>query len=228
MLSIFVYTFSMGRWRYLERCVESVAKARLCYGGRVTHVVFLQGVDLPSEYERLKEVARIFKFPANIGIARGINVAMAMVKEELIIKLDDDCALLGEGFFRGVNSVANDDPALIFSPYPVGLIGNPGGTSAIGYGVFKCPTEELFYTLRYVNHVGGLCRVSPNLTKNWVLKDDLNLEGVSGNEDLQFSLMARSHGLKMAYLENGLVVEHQESTLGQHARYGKAYFKDRF
>jgi hypothetical protein len=50
----------------------------------------------------------------------------------------------------------------------------------------------------------------------------------AGREDVNFSEFCGIRGIPMYYLENALVVEHQESTLGQHARYGENYFKGRF
>ena len=226
--NFFVYTFSMGRWKYLERCIKSVSRERLQYSGAIRHVVFLQGVDLPASYWHLTQMATFIKFEHNIGIANGINIAMKSVGQEIIMKMDDDCEIIGVDFFRHAANLANKFPDLIFSPYPVGLIGNPGGVKGIDHLVHCQEDQDLFYTLRWVNHVGGLCRISPNLTKNWTLLSDLGIESASGNEDLQFSHLASSLGLKMAYLENSLIVEHQESTLGQHQRYGSNYFSGRF
>ena len=79
-----------------------------------------------------------------------------------------------------------------------------------------------------VHHVGGFARISPReVVKDWVLAPDL-MEGQSGNEDGQHSSRCLDENISMAYLENAIIVEHQESTLGQHKRYGEDYFGKRF
>ena len=110
------------------------------------------------------------------------------------------------------------------------LINNPGGVPRLAPQFVSYGSEtDTFYTLRPVDHVGGFARIAPReLVKDWVLASDRNIPGASGNEDIQFSRLCVQNNIPMYYLENALIVEHQESTLGQHARYGKDYFGERF
>jgi hypothetical protein len=126
-----------------------------------------------------------------------------------------------------VKEIARIKPDIVFSPYPVGLINNPGGPRGNRHEVIYSEVTDTYYTLRYVSHVGGFARISPSFTKNWKFDNDL-IPGISGSEDSQFSLKCQQLNIPMAYLENAIVVEHQESTLGQHSRYGNNYFNGRF
>ena len=75
-----------------------------------------------------------------------------------------------------------------------------------------------------MSHIGGLCRITP-AAKVRHFKFETNLSN-SGTEDWQHSALCRVHGIKMFYLENALVVEHQESTMGQKGRQ-ESYFLDK-
>jgi hypothetical protein len=227
--NIFVYTFSLGRWDYLEKCILSIANAKLYYNGHIRHLIFLQGISLPIEYNYLKGFAIFIENNTNEGIALSINKAMLYVNDdEIIMKCDDDCKIIGDHFFNTVGYINNTFPSLVFSPFPVGLINNLGGSKMISHEVHYWKDSDIYLTFRRTEHIGGLCRVSPNITKNWLLITDKNVAGFSGNEDIQFAHLSIQHNLPMAYLENNLIIEHQESTLGQHSRYGNSYFTGRF
>jgi hypothetical protein len=227
--NFFVYTFSMGRWDYLEKCILSVAEAKTRYTGHVRHIVFLQGVTLPNQYKYLSGFAEFIENSVNHGIAISISNSMKYIHDdEVIMKCDDDCKLIGNHFFEAAGYIANSFPSLVFSPFPVGLINNLGGSKMIAHEVHHWKNRDKFLTFRRTEHIGGLCRISPNITRTWTLLDDKNIAGFSGNEDIQFAKLALLNNMPMAYLENELIVEHQESTLGQHARYGSGYFNERF
>lgn len=241
---ISIYTFTMGRKTYLSRLLAAVvreARALLKINPDVTieHKVITQGIQdsdlLLSIKTMVDSVAdttsnykvSVVEFETNLGIAEGMNQILPTLRGDLIIKMDDDCLIVSTDFFQRILDVHKLKPNAIFSPYPVGLINNPGGVPGLGHEVVKGKYFDSYYTLRRVDHVGGFCRVSPAGTKDWQFAPDL-LPGISGNEDGQHSAKARTMGLPMFYLENAIVVEHQESTLGQHERYGENYFKGRF
>jgi hypothetical protein len=226
--TIALYTFSMGRWHYLEKCIRSALRVRQEYLGPTRHIVCLQGVAPPDFLAEFGEQIEVIHWPQNCGIAEGINRISALLSEDIIIKMDDDCEIVSDRFLTHVAEIATLCPQLVFSPFPVGLIGNLGGVPSQQRSVIYSERLDTFYTLRAVPHVGGFCRISPRLTTDWKLQPDLGIPGASGNEDVQFSALCGQSGIQMAYLENAIIVEHQESTLGQHARYGKSYFGDRF
>jgi hypothetical protein len=96
----------------------------------------------------------------------------------------------------------------------------------MSHRVWEDKNMNKIWTKRMVSHVGGFARFSPkSIFDNYSFQNDL-IAGISGNEDGQFSSYCNSKGIEMFYVENGMVVEHNESTLGQVLRYPE-YFKNR-
>lgn len=224
---ISIYTFTMGRWDYLGKCLESTSGYS---DSGLEHHICSQGVRVTPKLKSYYECQGRYVFhewPENIGIAAGMNKILPELKGDTIIKMDEDAAFISAFPLTFIDEVRRLKPNLVFSPYPVGLINNPGGPRGYKHEVIFSEALNTYFTLRYVIHVGGFCRVSPGFTKDWRFSPDLGIPGSSGNEDVQFSQRCQREGIEMAYLENGIVVEHQESTLGQHERY-KEYFKGRF
>ena len=226
---ISIYTFTLGRDYYLKNLVNSIE--RLGGHSNYEHHICFQGVEPSREIKSFlehKDEVTLHQWEENVGIAEGMNTIIPLLKGDLIIKMDDDCVIRSGQFFKHIEAVSKLFPQTVFSPYPVGLINNPGGPRGHGHVVKYSEDTETWYTLRMVQHVGGFSRVSPReLVKDWVLTPDL-IEGQSGNEDGQHSSLCLANGIPMAYLENAIIVEHQESTLGQHQRYGEEYFSGRF
>lgn len=227
MKSISVYTMTLGgRDHYLKKLMYAIANN--CNGIEIDWTLILQGditVDLPLHTLPFKTT--VIHNKENKGIALTMNQVIPTLKGDIIIKMDDDALPQSSDFFKHILAVHDLMPTLVFSPYPVGLINNPGGVLSNNRRVMYSQTTDTYYTLRFVNHIGGFCRVSPkNVVKDWVLSADL-IKGASGNEDSQHSNLCIYNNIPMAYLENSIIVEHQESTLGQHERY-KEYFRGRF
>ena len=227
---ISIYTMTMGRELYLRRLLESIK----ILGGTepFEHYVIYQGVEptsdfldfLSKEHPHVKLIVR----ETNEGIAETMNFILPQLKGDIIIKMDDDCILRSPNFFNHVEELYEIFPNLVFSPFPVGLINNLGGPTSQQRQVVYGQKTDTYYTLRLVNHIGGFARISPaSPTKEWIFDYDKS-DTSSGSEDGQHSEKCKTYRLPMAYLENALIVEHQESTLGQHARYGENYFGKRF
>jgi hypothetical protein len=229
---ISIYTFTLGRSFYLKKFLESVIRSCHSYPGRIDHHLCCQGVELDPEtiaitrqceLENLNFV--IHKWPENLGTPGGVNRIVPQLEGDLIIKMDEDCLIHSDGFFEHVSAVAELKPRANFSPYPVGLIGFAGGSKALSHHVEYSPRTDTYYTFRRVDHVGGFCRVSPGaVVREWRLTPGKTVD--VRNEDQQYSALCRENGIEMYYLENALVVEHQESSLGQRARYDE-YFDGR-
>jgi glycosyltransferase involved in cell wall biosynthesis len=225
MQKISIYTLTLGRWFYLKNLIDSIE-----YDENIEHFIIYQGINPPDDFIKLSESKNIKNIilEKNIGIANAMNHVYPLITGDIIIKFDEDAKIISKDFFKHVREINNLVPNLVFSPYPVGLIGNPGGVLSQNREVVYSQTTDTFYTFRLVNHIGGFARISPKSnTGDWVFANDL-IEGQSGNEDSQHSTKCQQNNIPMAYLENALVVEHQESTLGQHKRYGDTYFKGRF
>lgn len=238
-----IITFTLGgRDKYLFDCISRVfTESNLqceSFKPKVKQYIICQGehakLDVDAKYalydlrEDYYEI-EIVEFPKNIGIACGINEIIPKLTADTIIKMDDDCKIISEAFFLHIMAIRKLCPNLVFSPFPVGLINNLGGPRCMSERrVVYSDDTDTYYTFRPVRHVGGFARVTPlQILKGCKFKPDLQ-EGISGNEDGQFSEYCISNSVEMAYLENAIIVEHNESTLGQHARYGETYFKGRF
>jgi len=228
---ISLYTFTMGRSFYLHRFLRAIVRAGATHAGRVEHHLCCQGVDLDPEALAITRDSglpnlrfEVHRWPENIGLQAGINRIVPQLQGDLIVKIDDDCLILSDDFFDHVRAVARLEPRATFSPYPVGLIGTPGGPAALDRHVRYSAETDTYYTFRRVDHVGGLCRISPaSLVREWRLEPGRSVD--VRNEDTQMSRLCRENGIAMFYLENALVVEHQESTLGQEARYQEYFAK---
>lgn len=182
-----------------------------------------------------KDTTIVLGAGSNIGIASGLQHCINQIKidhpdahgDSLFLKLDDDVKIYETpNFFERACFIHKMIPSAVFSPFPVGLINNLGGPHGYKHAVLKGKYKKDIITVRYVNHVGGMCRFSPfNIFEKFSYTKDL-ISGASGNEDGQFSEHCLRNGIPMVYTENGFVVEHYLSTLGQIA-YDREYFNDR-
>lgn len=232
---ISIYTFTLGRDKYLTQLLESIHDCNDEYQ-ETEHFICCQGIKLKEEtlslircFNLLKQHnITVLEWDENYGIAEGMNKVLPMLSGDIIMKLDEDAVLRSPNFFTHVREIHKLVPNLVFSPFPVGLINNLAGPLSHGRTVIYSKDLDTYYTLRTVDHVGGFARVSPaDPTKNWIFDYDKN-ELSSGSEDGQHSNKCKALRIPMAYLENALIVEHNESTLGQHERYGVKYFGKRF
>ncbi len=231
---ISIYTFALTRDLYLERLIESIKTSSV--NVPFEHHIAFQGVKPNTELLRFFEhltdsgyPVRVHMWDRNYGTGEGNNRILKVVNGNIIIKMDDDCIVRSPDFLETVMEIHRLIPTAVFSPYPVGLIRNSGGVPPSAAHIVKhSPRYDAFYTLRPVAHIGGLARIMPRSSiADFVWPDDYN-QNTSGIEDSRFSDHCNASGTPMYYLENALIVEHQESTLGQHCRYGADYFGTRF
>jgi hypothetical protein len=177
-----------------------------------------------TENGRAKHI-RCHFWDKNYGTGEGNNRIVPLLQGMLIMKLDEDAELRSPDFFQHALAVHRLVPEAVFSPYPVGLIRHPGGHSGEEHIVKYSKETDMYYTLRCVPHVGGLARIAPAaVAKSIHTPYDLNEN--SGHEDERFAESCVAKRIPMYYLENALIVEHQESTLGQMERY-PVYFSKR-
>jgi hypothetical protein len=228
MLSIFTISTSPNRELYLKRLMTSVMRNAGSYD--FEHVIFFQGTPPTEEFKQW--IKQSFPSCYNykmlydrevVCVGFAIKKLLPYLKGDIIMKLDDDAKLYSEDFVNHINAIHQLIPDATFSPYPVGLIGNPGGVLSQDRCVKYSQQNDIYYTFRKVHAVGGLARISPR----WIY-DKVDFIKDGHIEDGEYSAQCRSLNLPMYYLENNLVVEHQESTLGQHERYGDNYFKGKF
>jgi hypothetical protein len=232
-MNIDILTLSMGRDFYLNKNIESIKRNLHDEVDIVQHIV-LQGVGSSinfDNYETKNYKIKVHKLEKNIGCGMGNNYIKSFLRDDgFIHKMDDDCEIVSHNYFIKLFYLLKMLPEKFsFSPYPVGLINNPGGVQKRSEHIVAYSKEiDQYYTLRPVHHIGGFARINPvKLFKEYIFPDDLS-DKDSGVEDISLSNYCQQHGIPLFYLENALVVEHMESTLGQHKRYGETYFGKRF
>lgn len=198
------------------------------------HFIGFQGV--PADEDTLSFISKncprdrpttIIEFVENLGAGEGNNRMIPYLKGDIIAKLDDDAMIVSQEYGSHIQEVMDLNPNTIISPYPVGLINNPGGVPKAGtHKTIYSEKKDTWYTLRPVNHIGGFGRIVPaHVVKQYTWPNDLS-KTTSGMEDVNFSYWATQNKYQMYYLENALIIEHQESTLGQQQRY-KTYYQNR-
>ena len=243
-MDISVITFTLGgREKYLKDCILSVDRSipfdmtyesignRLIPKIKVEHHIVFQGVTCP---ETIKEIVStlcndnviIHEWPENIGIGAGLNKIIPQCSAPLIMKMDDDCKIISKDFFESALALHKRFPDSVFSPFPAGLIRSLGGVPGHKHSVWYDKENDKYYTRRHTHHIGGFARFAPkSIFDNFKFPNDL-VKGISGTEDGDFSSYCNSAGITMFYLENGMIVEHNESGFGQIIRYPE-YFSGR-
>lgn len=224
---ISILTITLGRTLYLDRLMKSIAEFGGDRSNIVEHFIVSQGNghsdDFLNKLENDYENTMVVKTDHVSSVGKVLTQILPMLVGDTVFKLDDDAVLRSPNFFPTISNIKNLVGDSVFSPFPVGLINNLGGPRSDDRRVVYSEVDDTYYTLRKVSHVGGFARIAPKShLMNTVFSD-------GHNEDAEFSNNCNANGVDMFYLENGLIVEHQESTLGQHARYDKVnYFKNRF
>jgi len=234
--AISILTLYNGRPLYLKRNLLSVKQAVCETDANIEHKVFCQGAALDDSIKDIQKSVEgefsnysleIIQWDKNYGTGEGLNRALPTLSGNLVFKFDEDAEIVSRNFFNHVLEINNIlENNCSFSPYPVGLIGNPGGVHSTTRFVRYSQQLDTFYTFRAVAHIGGFARITPkHIMSAITFPYDYSIYD-TGNEDSVVSHFCRTHYIMQLYLENAIVVEHQESTLGQHERYAE-YFKDR-
>lgn len=228
-----ILTVTLGkRIEYFSKTIWALNNAILSNrGSRFKLIVCIDNNDA-AVLRRIQSITEPIKYRVDlsivqnkdsIGIAESINNCMQNIHDnDLVLKLDDDCKIVSYlDFFQNAGILHKIMPELVFSPFPVGLINNLGGPpkNSKNRKVIYYKNGDLILTIRPTNHVGGFARFAPaKFLKSCKLNSDL-IQGISGSEDGQFSQYCLKNNIDMAYLENGLIVEHMDSTLGQIVKY---------
>jgi len=236
--NISFYTLSCDRLHYTQRMIESLAQSAR---ERYQHVIVDQG-SRDDTVKFLKSLPRLYPhiewklifLAKNVGIIQGQILALEQCTGDLLVKIDNDCRVMTQDIDLHLKTLyALTGPGYALSPFPAGLISHRGGPPRIGYEVYYSEERDCYYTLGLTSHVGGLFRAVPRpvLEKAGGWEDYYREnpgEDLHSHEDSYFSQRALRSGFKLAYIENECVVEHQESTHGQHVRYGSEYFGNKF
>ncbi|MGE6208645.1 glycosyltransferase family 2 protein [Aeromonas media] len=211
-----VITVTCGRDFYLKKSLISLSKHK----DRIHHIMILNACEVSKEILDILNYtgSTILIQEQRISIGECLNKYKKLFKSDLVLKLDDDAIIQSDNFFEHAIEVHKHYPEAVFSPFPVGLINNFGGPQAVAREVIYSESSDTYYTLREVKHVGGFARFTPLSIYN-----EVNFGEAVHSEDSELSKWCGLNGKKMFYLDNALIVEHSESTLGQMAR-DKSYF----
>lgn len=218
-LRLAVYTRCTGRWLYLRRLLESLDP----WSG-ADHRIFVQhGVALPDSMECFikacgASVVTVPKVTQAKATIIGQNWAIRN-GARLIMQLDDDAIARTPNFFHRIWCLHKALPGTAFSPAPVGLfttsIRSNDKTGKDRQFVYE-PYYDTFYAYRQVGHIGGFARVVPTKIASLIKIDHHAVA-----EDSAYSELLQKRKVKMAYLDSGIIVEHQETSRGQQLRAGK-------
>jgi GT2 family glycosyltransferase len=152
--------------------------------------------------------------PTNLGISSGSNLALEMIFEgagyDIIGKVDNDCEFQTCGWLRDIVDLWKRNRMLYISPYPEGLVANPGGGPRIG-GAELGP-----YFVEVAQHLGGLCVfIDASAYKDFRWQDKF----LHGNQDAEASLYFRKNGYMPLYLSKHRVLHNTEEQLKAYPEY---------
>lgn len=202
----------------MSRLINSIIKSLHEYDPGLEHIILLQTKSASTSLQELfdtysKQVKlKLSQQKTLLNINQAMNTLISQVTNQLVWKADDDCVIQSDNFFKHVEAIHNMYPKMVFSPFPVGLIENFGGARSAGRFTQYCQTTDTVYTFRKVPNIGGFARFSPLEYFSQYPENGFPLE------DQCHSELMRKRGIMQCYLENALIVEHQESSLGQKER----------
>jgi GT2 family glycosyltransferase len=218
-MRIAIYTLTRDRLEYTQVCFE---RLRLCAGADFDHYVVDNGSTdgtrlwLCDEYRP----KRLILNPSNAGISVASNAALAAITEhgeyDLIVKMDNDCAVQTPGILAAVTEIYRDPKAVLYvlSPRVVGINRQPSRA---------WDTELAGHRIGVTAIIGGLFHIAPAaLYQRYRYPVDLPL--AKGQDD-DFCRWVRdaNQDAEVGYIED-LVVEHYETTDGQALRFPE-YFR---
>ena len=213
MKSLQIITFSIDRPVYLKRHLLALKHNM---NGEYVHNIFCMGAPPTDEIldinNSMPNPANIEYWPEVLAYGPALNRGMEKATCDIIMKLDDDALISSSHFFNHVQEIFSLHDNAVFSPFPVGLINHLGGVMSDDRHVIYGYNTDTYYTLRKVPHVGGFARIA--LRNHY---EGITFPSTIG-EDAYFSRVCGERGIPMYYLENALIVEHCESTLGQRKR----------
>ena len=162
---------------------------------------------------------------SNVGISKASNHLLDKIEAttvllpkdyQIVIKVDNDAQFLTKGWLSTVKDLWKRNHMLYMSPYPEGLVNNPGGAPRVGYG-YVGP-----YMTEVTEHIGGLCAaIDSHAYKDFRWNDQFK----HGNQDWEASSFFRTVGYMPCYISIHRVY-HQDTTVGQAKKYPE-YFERR-
>lgn len=182
-----------------------------------------EGLKLLDKLEADKglHIKKIIRNKTNVGISKASNQALDVIGNDydIIIKLDNDCKILTQGWLSKFIEIFERSRQFVLSPSVEGLRDHPGGTPRVAEKYFN---DEL---LGITTHLGGIFVVAPKQAyKDFRWKEN---DFLHGEQDRIFSEHCRKNGFCLAYVEN-VRCEHQEGTAGQETRFPEYFERRKF
>lgn len=217
MPRVAIYTVTYDRLDYTKRMWESLKKSTKY---PFTWCVFDNG----STDGTVDWVPKQTKFWSGAGSNKGISYAsnhlldliQDKIKPQIIIKVDNDCEFRTMGWLEDIVDLWKRNHFLYMSPYPEGLVHNPGGGPRVGHSYIGP------FFVEVAQHIGGLCAAIDASAYNEFRFQDKFLHG---NQDWEASQAFRKMGYMPMYIPMHRVM-HMDTTEGQHEKYPE-YFERR-
>ena len=217
--NIAIFTLTYDRLNYTKRMWKSLCKST---DYPFDWYVFDNGSkDGTPEWLRKGRAKATFS-KKNEGISKASNALLDKIMKrkkgyyQIVIKVDNDCEFMTVHWLEMIVDLWKRNHMIYMSPYPEGLVDNPGGAPRVGISYIGPYFVEVSY------HLSGLCAaIDARAYKDFRWQDRF----LHGNQDREASIAFGKMGFMPAYIPLHRVY-HQETTAGQHKRYPK-YFKRR-
>lgn len=171
--------------------------------------------------------AKVIYNKENKGISKASNQAIDEIKKgdyQIIIKVDNDCEFMTKGVIEYIVDFWKRNHMIYVSPYPEGLVHNPGGAPRVGHGFVgdkEWGGDKMIY-IEVTEHIGGLfAAIDAKAYDSFRWKDKF----LHGNQDREASVEFRRQGYMPCYIPEQRIC-HMDTTLVQHEVY-KDYFERR-
>lgn len=155
----------------------------------------------------------------NIGISKADNHLLEKIAKEdyqIVVHVDNDCEFQTFGWLETLVDLWKRNHMLYMSPYPEGLVHNPGGSPRIGHASIGP------YPIEVTQHIGGFCAfVDARAYRDFRWTDQFK----HGNQDSEASMEFRKLGYMPCYIPVHRVM-HMDTTEGQYRKYPD-YFERR-
>jgi len=155
----------------------------------------------------------------NVGISKADNRLLDEISKgdyQIVVHVDNDCEFQTFGWLETLVDLWRRNRMLYMSPYPEGLVHNPGGAPRIGHANIGP------YPIEVTQHIGGFCAfIDARAYKDFRWTDQFK----HGNQDAEASMEFRKLGYMPCYIPVHRVM-HMDTTEGQYKKYPE-YFERR-
>lgn len=155
----------------------------------------------------------------NVGISKADNRLLDEIAKgnyDIVVHVDNDCEFMTSYWLETLVDLWRRNHMLYMSPYPEGLVHNPGGAPRVGYASIGP------YPVEVTQHIGGFCAfIDASAFKDFRWEDQFK----HGNQDWEASQHFRKLGYMPCYIPIHRVM-HCNTTAGQEKDY-PLYFERR-